>query len=236
MVTPGLVDHRLQLPLYHLPESLQGLRCLAVGWMDNFWASEMERRGAAEVVAIDQARHPDLPYGVREEWTWTGQDRPKGADFGLAHEAGSPKVKKQTISVYDLSPELLGEFDFIFLGDLLLHLRDPQLALQRIRSVCRGVVYVAEVWHPDLESFGDVCLAEYPIWVQGESVRWRMNVNTIKRMILVAGFDTVEQLSRFRLEAPGAPAGCLTGTVVLQGTLAREHAHESPLQELVETR
>lgn len=223
IVTPGKVDHRAQLPLYHLPESLKGMRCLDVASMDGFWAFEMERRGADEVVAIDVARRidVDLPYGVREELIREGKDAPASGGFGLAHEVLGSKVKKHSISVYDLSPEILGEFDFIFLSDLLLHLRDPQLALERVRAVCRGTVHVADVCDPDLERFGDLCLAENPVWVSGKYFYWwRMNVNTIKRMLKVAGFEVVEEISRLRLNLIQAIDRDVPSKVVLRGTIA----------------
>jgi 2-polyprenyl-3-methyl-5-hydroxy-6-metoxy-1,4-benzoquinol methylase len=53
IVTPGdydLPDTARRIPL---PASLAGKRCLDVGTRDGFWAFEMERRGAAEVVGID---------------------------------------------------------------------------------------------------------------------------------------------------------------------------------------
>ncbi len=218
VVTEGLVDHRPQLPYYHLPESLGGMRCLDVASMDGFWAFELERRGADEVVAIDVARRSDLdlPYGVREEVMRSGQDGPATAGFEFAHRALGSKVEKKIVSVYDLSPERVGKFDLVFLSDLLLHLRDPQTALERVRSVCRGVAYVADVCHPDLETGDATCLAEYPTWVPGEYVWWRMNANTIQAMLLEAGFETVEELSRFRLNVPGAREESLPAKVVLR--------------------
>src|ERR1700730_15846970 len=48
VVTPGVVDHRAQLPHYGLPDSMAGLRCLDVATWDGYWAFEMERRRAAE--------------------------------------------------------------------------------------------------------------------------------------------------------------------------------------------
>jgi tRNA (mo5U34)-methyltransferase len=220
VVTEGLVDHRPQLASYHLPESLRGMRCLDVASMDGFWAFELERRGAAEVVAIDVARRSDLdlPYGVRDEIIESGQDGPATAGFEFAHTALKSKVNKKIVSVYELSPERVGEFDLVFLSDLLLHLRDPQTALDRVRSVCRGVAYIADVCHPDLETGDSTCLAEYPTWVPGEYVWWRMNANTIKAMLAEAGFDVIEELARFRLNVPGARSESLPAKVVLRAT------------------
>src|SRR5437660_12337372 len=51
VVTKGMFDHRPALHRYLIPSDLSGMRCLDIGTMDGFWAFEMERRGAAEVVA-----------------------------------------------------------------------------------------------------------------------------------------------------------------------------------------
>src|SRR5262245_18806240 len=41
VVTPGFLDHRAQVQLYGLPESLKGMRCLDAATCDGFWAFEM---------------------------------------------------------------------------------------------------------------------------------------------------------------------------------------------------
>ena len=51
IVTPGNFNTLEELERVPLPSSLDGRRCLDVGTADGFWAFEMERRGAAEVVA-----------------------------------------------------------------------------------------------------------------------------------------------------------------------------------------
>src|SRR5579872_3409662 len=62
IVTPGEYDHRPIVSKVPLPERLDGLRCLDVGTHDGFWAFEMERRGAAEVVAIDVEDPSELDW------------------------------------------------------------------------------------------------------------------------------------------------------------------------------
>ena len=53
--TPGLVDLRSVAPRV-LPDDLSGVRALDVGTFDGFWAFELERRRAAEVVAAGDVR------------------------------------------------------------------------------------------------------------------------------------------------------------------------------------
>ena len=112
-----------------------GKRCLDVGTMDGFWAFELERRGAAEIVATDIAHRdgdgrPKRPAG--------GSDEPLGKHrFALAAELLGSRAEYRLRSVYDLDPAVDGEFDVVVMGFVLQMLRDPLRALAAIRSVCR---------------------------------------------------------------------------------------------------
>ena len=150
IVTPGHFDTRKVVDRVPLPASLAGRRCLDVGTWDGFWAFEMERRGAAEVLAID------LPEPANWDWPPQARGGPDGgleylrefkagdAAFDLAREALGSGVVKRQLSVYELTPELVGEFDFAYLGTLLMHLRDPVRALDALRSVCRGEAVITD--------------------------------------------------------------------------------------------
>lgn len=141
VVTPGWFDLRPILDALTWPD-VRGKRCLDIGTYDGLLAFELERRGAAEVVATDISNH--------EDWDWPPLVRAngieylrqvagvKGHGFDIAVKALGSSVQKREINVYDLSPETVGTFDVIVCGSLLLHLRDPQRALEAIRSVCAG--------------------------------------------------------------------------------------------------
>jgi tRNA (mo5U34)-methyltransferase len=140
VVTPGWFDLRPTVACLPWPD-VRGKRCLDVGTYDGFLAFELERRGAAEVVAIDINDHArwDWPPDVRA----TGAQNlaqlagpQRGAGFRLAAEALDSKVSLQSMSVYELGPSAHGTFDVVVCGSLLLHLRDPLRALEAIRSVC----------------------------------------------------------------------------------------------------
>ena len=51
--TTGVYQHRPYLHFYGFPPSLVGATVLDVGAADGFFSFEFERRGAAEVVAVD---------------------------------------------------------------------------------------------------------------------------------------------------------------------------------------
>jgi len=201
VVTPGFVDHRSQLSMYRLPERLDGQRCLDVATFDGYWAFEMERRGAREVVATDIAdgMDCDLPARMREEAAKNPQPAPMGAGFRIARNALSSKVEHRICNVYDLSPSRVGTFDFVFFGDLLLHLRDPQAALTAIASVCHGDVQVAEVYDQALEDFGDRSVSRYSPWLPSFTW-WLPSTNTLRAMLAVAGFTDVHELDRVVLK------------------------------------
>ena len=59
---------------------MRGKRCLDVATYDGFLAFEMERRGAAEVVATDILDH--------EDWDWLPRERAGGLAY-LKQEAGT---------------------------------------------------------------------------------------------------------------------------------------------------
>lgn len=155
VTTPGWFDLRHSLDLVPFPD-VRGKRCLDIGTFDGFYAFEMERRGAAEVVAVDVEDH--------EEWDWPADARqggplarrdpgmsgpPKGAGFRLVADLIDSKVDWRVCNIYDLDPDVLGSFDVVVCGTLLLHLQNPVKALEAVRSVCSGVFFSSEqieVW------------------------------------------------------------------------------------------
>jgi tRNA (mo5U34)-methyltransferase len=44
------------------------------------------------------------------------------------------------MNVYDLEPRRLGTFDLVLFYGVFYHLKHPQLALERIRSICTGTL------------------------------------------------------------------------------------------------
>jgi tRNA (mo5U34)-methyltransferase len=61
-VTDGWFDMRPYVKHYGIPERLDGMRVLEIGTWDGFWAFELERRGAAEVIALDLDDEADLDW------------------------------------------------------------------------------------------------------------------------------------------------------------------------------
>ena len=208
IVTPGRWDIRDQLSHLPIPASLVGRRCLDIGTWDGFFAFEMERRGASEVVAIDLR---DMA-----SWDWPRNTPPERIQewdagvaqfpgFAVAREALGSTVERRELSVYALDPADIGSFDFVIMGSLLPHLRDPVRALAAVRSVSRGEFLSADVVSLSLTLLrpfspsADLDGNRVPAW-------WTPNLAARKRMLVSAGF-TVKRVGRpyTAKRGPGAP-------------------------------
>ena len=199
VVTPGIFDLRPIVDRLPWPD-VRGKRCLDVGTFDGFFAFELERRGAAEVVASDIGDHDqwDWPPHLRERGLAylraVAGSRP-GAGFEIARGLLGSAAVREDVNVYDLGPERLGRFDVVVCGSLLLHLRDPLRALTAILSVCSG--HFLSTNQVDLrrslrrsgtplvrlDGISDLCQ-----W-------WLPNAAGHRRMLSAAGFD-IERESR----------------------------------------
>jgi SAM-dependent methyltransferase len=155
VITPGHVDLR-RVAGRLLPDDLAGLRALDVGTFDGFWAFELERRGA-EVVAIDidHVSAAEIPPNnrvtVEREAREFGVELGRG--FAVAAELLGSQVRRISCSVLDLTAEAIGgPVDVAFMGALLIHLRDPVAALERIFAalVPGGSLYQLETVSPRL--------------------------------------------------------------------------------------
>lgn len=146
--------------------------------------------------------------GVPEALDWPARVRariPKAIDetkrerFELAREAIGSSVERRLCSVYGLD-ESLGHFDLVFCGDLLVHLKDPVTALQRIRGICSGSAIVC---NPVKEHFfyRHRALAQFDGIDEFEW--WLPNLAGLRRMMEAGGFDRIEVGRPFSLPATG---------------------------------
>ncbi len=205
VLTPGEFNHIPHLEKYRLPADLSGRRVLDIGTFDGFWAFEFERRGAAEVVALDLATYNDLdlPPGPRQAMDAATLATPLGRGFGIAREALGSAVQRRIGSVYHLDPDTAGRFDVSHIGNVLVHLRDPALALQRMCAVTQGMAIISETVDDDLDGMGDAPLMRY----MGGQVNcnwWRFSTAALVRLALDAGFARVEPVARFSLPLRGS--------------------------------
>jgi tRNA (mo5U34)-methyltransferase len=205
VTTPGWFDLRHAIEQMPWPD-VEGKRCLDIGTFDGFFAFEMERRGAAEVVAIDIEDHTlwDWPADARPGLVDMDRDPgfsgpPKGDGFRLLAELTGSKAEWRGLSIYDLSPETVGRFDVVVCGSLLLHLQNPVRALEAVRSVCDGWFLSSEQVAPVLTLLG----RKLPLFrldgSGGDCQWWLANRAGHERLLYSAGFSVVERSKPYTL-------------------------------------
>lgn len=211
IVTPGPFELTGTLHHYPLPEDMRGMRVLDVGASNGFYSYEFERRGAAEVVALDleswvshdwgPRKRAELErYGADERRTF--DDKQMRGGFELVGRAlGSQRVRKVELPIYAIAPETLGSFDLVFCGAMLMHVRDPILGIVRMRSVCRDQGSIVISISSTLEDTEDPLARFMGEWDQCNF--WQMNPACLKRVLAYADFEPTGEEVVYSEEAGG---------------------------------
>ena len=189
---------------------LEGKEVLEIGKASGFLTFHMEQRGAT-VIAHDLSSQDDwdaVPYARRKEPTTTADGEPDPCrdwqewlkfrqwgirvinnGFWLTHRAHASRAKVVTSSVYEL-PRAIGPVDVSTFGAVLLHVRDPFLALQRALCHTRERVVVTdlepesgpgETAHAQFIPDASIC-EPFDTW-------WRLSPELVQRMLAVLGFE-----------------------------------------------
>jgi tRNA (mo5U34)-methyltransferase len=206
VVTKGFFDIRPVLDRYGLPKRLDGKRVLDVGTFDGFFAFEFERRGA-EVVGLDVPDEASLDWPAPLRRTALPRTDHHRGTFDVAKEALGSRVVREFVSVYDATPERLGQFDLVFVGSVLIHLRDPVGALMALHRVCRGEITIVEEVDRRLDLLSRWAgLARF----QGTSPHmtwWVPNRRCWSEMLVAAGFGAVRHGATFVIPFNGRRGG-----------------------------
>lgn len=191
-ITPGFQP--ICAEAYRVPQSLQGKRVLDVGSYDGYWAFEALKRGASQVVAIDDwSDRPLLDPNSKQEWDTF--DFCKSV-LGYTDE----QCQRYTMSIYNI--ESLGRFDVVFMFGVFYHLRHPLLGLEKVSSVCTGEVYIESAICNDFSPYksggyeyeNNVVMEFYPGSEYG-GIRtnwWSPTLVCLKKMIESVGFKNVD--------------------------------------------
>jgi SAM-dependent methyltransferase len=188
VVTRAFFDLRDIPQKLPFPESMAGMRCIDLASSTGFFAFEMARRGG-EVVSLDlddDTRRD--PQGTNVLALPAGTSR---RGFELVRDALGLKVERVSMNLYDVSPEALGTFDFVFMGNVLLHLSDPGRALKAVRSIATGQFLSFETISMTLTLTRPrtACASLY----ERDGARWwTSNAKAHRRLLRAAGFEIVE--------------------------------------------
>lgn len=184
--TPGWSDvEKDKLPYYGLPERLDGMRVLDIGCAEGFFAFEAERRGAAQVVAIDSFE------GSIER-------------FNLVRLALGSKVNAYLCNVYDLSAKTFGTFDLVMFFGTLYHTKHPWYALEKVASVCSGRLLLQTLVTDEPEYQNQSLAVFHPFGIESgppenrqhdPTVFWVPTRECTKNLVRAAGFHDVDDVT-----------------------------------------
>jgi tRNA (mo5U34)-methyltransferase len=118
-----------------LPEELAGRSVLDVGCNAGFYAVELKRRGAGRVLGVDSQRNL-----IRQA--------------GFVRDVLGLDIEYRRVSVYDLDPRELGQFDVTLALGLVYHCKHLVLALERLFAVTRELLILETAIYPPERSPG----------------------------------------------------------------------------------
>jgi tRNA (mo5U34)-methyltransferase len=180
MVTPGLWGPPNPLISRAFAEiDFNGRKVLDIGCWDGLWAFEAEKRGASEVVATDC---------VSQRWN---ASQPT---FQLAHRALDSKVTYYPdLSVYDISDKFqTKDFDIIIFCGLYYHLKNPLLALTRLRQVMRSesvIVIEGEAIYDERQSYAKFLY--HTALYEDPSTWWIPTIACLREWVECSYFDII---------------------------------------------
>lgn len=199
-ISPDIAD-------YGFPKSLEGYRVLDIGPASGWFSFYFEHLGA-DVTVVETRGYQD--FDVYGTWTYNDPARvktkpdmtlsngegiflgPVSDSFWAAHRVIGSSVRFVNGRAYEVSPELFGsqEFDLVFMGALLQHLRDPIGALRAARSVCRGTLMASCITWPEQDE-SDYPLMGFP-FAKDKITWWQPNKACYRHWFTGAGFANVD--------------------------------------------
>jgi len=203
----GMWDLRSNVRKYLGNVDLRGKHVLELGTASGYLCFHMESQGA-DVIAFDLAPDevsdvvpfarvntpkPVVPEPVTEPWL----DKIRNG-FWFSHNELNSSSKVVYGSVYNI-PDDLGPVDVSTFGTILLHLRDPFLALQNALRLTRETVIITEpIWHwynllrflAPRQKFGGymIFVPDYKL-CEPPTTWWYLSPTAIRRFIGVLGFE-----------------------------------------------
>lgn len=209
----GMWDLRPNVQKYLGNVALSGKCVLEIGTANGYLCFYMEMTGA-NVIAFDLAPDeiPDIvPYArvdlserANEMQPWLEKIRNA---FWLAHKELNSSSKVVYGNVYKI-PSEIGIVDVSTFGSILLHLRDPFLALHNVLRLTRETVIITEpIWHwfnfvrfltPRRKFGGYLVFLPDHERCEPATTWWYLSPTAIRRFIGVSGFESSKVTYHFQ--------------------------------------
>ncbi len=134
--------------LGHVP--LAGKRVLEMGAANGFLSFYMEKKGAS-VVSYDLSPELDwdmVPFAHKDGTAWAPKRknhiRKLNNAYRLGHSLFHSKAELVHGTVYDI-PKTVGLVDISTFGSILLHVRDPFLAIEQAAKITKETIVITEI-------------------------------------------------------------------------------------------
>ncbi len=216
----GDYDIGLDVTDYEFPQNMAGMSVLDVGTGSGWFATYFEQLGA-DVVVTDARGYCDFDAFGRDRYLDVASEKPipdrllpngqrvyyspvsKG--FWIIKDVLGLKAEYVNARVYEICPELFSgrKFDLVFLGSVLMHLRDPIGALMAAHSVCNHRLIATTYMLPDTSQ------SEPPVMQliegAGDGITWWVpNRPCLIQWLKAAGFSTfnIDKTVRFTIDNP----------------------------------
>lgn len=182
----GEWDLREHLDNYLGKIDYAGKRVLDVGTANGCLCFEMERRGA-EVVGYDLSENFDwdgVPYNAIPPYQKLAEARVHlrkiNNAWWLTHRLLNSRARVVYGTVYDI-PQDMQRFDIAVFGSILLHLRDPFLALQRAAAITDEHIVVTDRYVETTQFMPDPATGQLDTW-------WLFSPDLIVKFLKTLGF------------------------------------------------
>ncbi len=218
----GDYDIGRDIASYGFPADMSGMSVLDVGTGGGWFATYFEQRGA-DVTTVDLRGFADFDVFGRPGYPDISEEKPEpdvrlpdgrglyfspvSKGFWIMKELLGLRAEYANARVYELSPALFSgrKFELVFVGAVLMHLRDPIGALMAIRTVAHGEVIATSF----LLEGGPSDPPRMQL-LQGDRISWwAPNRRCLESWFRGAGFADVELTGSVRLrpDRPYVDAG-----------------------------
>jgi len=181
MILPGRWDMSKFLKFYDLPSDLSGKSIIDVGPGNGYFAMEFSKRGASKVVAMDVSSN-----------LWND-------DFNKLMKTNVEFVNKDIMSLDDS----FEKFDFVFCSNMLLHIPDIYGAIKKLRMITKEkAILCTSIMNS--RYLQNVAIARFVATTRTQkdtpTYWWKPNMAGFIHMAKTAGFNVVNEISKFEAE------------------------------------
>jgi hypothetical protein len=166
--------------------------------------TSFDARGACDMDIYGRYRHPDLEVEKPEPDRYDRNGDPiyhnrTSEPFFILQEYLDVEIPFSSGRIYEIDRIFEGEqFDIVFMGAILGHLRDPIGALMAARALCRGEVFATQRVSSETQETPGMMM---PYTNFSKRAWWVPNLECFRHWFLAAGFKDVDVSRKVTFES-----------------------------------